>query len=270
MKTLRDSFNKSKYLSIKQDSYFHAYDKVLSRFIGQPITIVEVGVLNGGSLFMWRDYFGEKANIIGVEFNPSAKKWEEHGFKIFIGDQASEEFWANFFKEVGPIDVLIDDGGHTNHQQIATVQQAVHNIRDGGLLIVEDTHTSYMKSFGNPSPYSFISFAKSIVDRIHGRYNGNTKGAKPPAKQIFSVEFFESMTVFSIDRRLAKTSETVTNGGISSNAVDYRFKRNAAERINDKIEESSGLARSVYKRIWRQAMRRQNLALKKYFTKMDV
>ncbi|GLS19469.1 hypothetical protein GCM10007874_24860 [Labrys miyagiensis] len=270
MKTLRESFDNSKYLSVKQDSYFDAYDKVLNRFVGKPVTVVEVGVLNGGSLFMWRDYFGENANIIGVEFNPSAKKWEEHGFRIFTGDQASEEFWDNFFKEVGPVDILIDDGGHTNHQQIVTVQKAVHHIRDGGLLIVEDTHASYMKSFGNPSPYSFIAFAKSIIDRIHGRYTGNTRGTKPPARQIHSVEFFESMTVFSIDRRKTKMSEIVRNGGISSNAVDYRFKKNAAERLSEKVESSKGLVRNIYKKLLKREMRRQNSSLKKYFTNIDV
>ena len=36
---------------------------------------------------MWRDYFGKDARIIGIDLNPEAKKWEKHGFEIFIGNQ---------------------------------------------------------------------------------------------------------------------------------------------------------------------------------------
>lgn len=65
MKKIHDSFIKSKYLSIKHSTYFDVYDNLLSKYVGLPITFVEVGVLNGGSLFMWRDFFGENARIIG-------------------------------------------------------------------------------------------------------------------------------------------------------------------------------------------------------------
>ena len=75
-----------------------------------------MGVLNGGSLFMWRQYLGSQARIIGIDFNSLAKHWEKDGFKIYIGSQSNPEFWTNFYKSVGMIGVLLDDGGHTNEQ----------------------------------------------------------------------------------------------------------------------------------------------------------
>ena len=105
-------------------------------------------------------FFGKKARIIGVEFNPAAKKWEKDGFEIFIGSQSDEKFWDNFFKKIGSVDIILDDGGHTNEQQIVTAHKGIPFIKDGGLLIVEDTHTSYMTKFGNPSKYSFIEWSK--------------------------------------------------------------------------------------------------------------
>ena len=81
---LYQSFLKSPHRSIKHESYFSVYDKLLSKYIDQDITFVEIGILDGGSLFMWRDFLGDKARIIGIEINPVAKKWEEHGFEIFI------------------------------------------------------------------------------------------------------------------------------------------------------------------------------------------
>ena len=61
-----------------------------------PFTLVEVGVLNGGSLFMWRKYFGENVRIIGIDLNPAAKHFDKYGFEIFIGDQADPKFWRSF------------------------------------------------------------------------------------------------------------------------------------------------------------------------------
>lgn len=60
--------------SFKHTTYFPAYDALLSKFRGKPITFVEIGVLNGGSLFMWRNFFGPAARIIGVDLNPGAKQ----------------------------------------------------------------------------------------------------------------------------------------------------------------------------------------------------
>ena len=83
-KSTFQAFSSSPYFSIKHTNYFDIYDKLLSKYIGKEITFVEVGILDGGSLFMWRDFFGKNARIIGVELNPEAIKWREHGFSIYI------------------------------------------------------------------------------------------------------------------------------------------------------------------------------------------
>ena len=80
------AFIKSPYKSIKHTTYFDVYDELLSKYRNKKITFVEIGVLSGGSLFMWRKFFGRKARIIGIDLNPVAKKWTKHGFEIYIGD----------------------------------------------------------------------------------------------------------------------------------------------------------------------------------------
>ena len=163
------SFETSKYYSTKHKNYFKIYDHIFKKYIGKKIILVEIGVLNGGSLFMWRNFFGENAEIIGIDLNPNAKKWEKHGFKIFIGNQSDPNFWRDFFKKVGNVDIVIDDGGHTNKQQVFTLLETIPNINDNGMLVVEDVHSSYMTKFRNPSKYSFISFSKIIVDELNSR-----------------------------------------------------------------------------------------------------
>ena len=69
-----------------------------------------------------------------------------------------KNFWSKLFDQVGKVDLIIDDGGHTNAQQVITAVNCIPNINDGGMLITEDVHSSYLRRFGNPSKYSFINF----------------------------------------------------------------------------------------------------------------
>jgi len=196
-----DSFEKSPVKSIKHSTYFPVYEKLLARFVGTDFTFVEVGIAKGGSLYMWRDYFGPQARIIGIDINKGTLKFIEEGFEVFIGSQSEPEFWQNFYKQVGQVDVLLDDGGHTFEQQIITVQSALPYINDDGLIIVEDTHTSYMRSYGGPSKRSFVSYSKNIVDGMNYRFSLFEEKHRTE-RYIYSTQFFESFVVFEINKEL--------------------------------------------------------------------
>jgi hypothetical protein len=222
-KSLYNIFKKQKYSSIKHRNYFPVYENLFNKFINKRITFVEVGILNGGSLFMWRNYFGNKARIIGIDFNPSAKKWENYGFEIFIGDQNSSIFWKKTLKKIKKIDVLLDDGAHTNRAQIMTTVSCLPYISEGGLLLVEDVHTSYQKEFGNPSKYSFINYSKFLIDDINSRFENFLPKKYSFNKFVHSIQFFESMVCFNINRKLCKRNSVVENSGIKLGNLDYRY-----------------------------------------------
>lgn len=215
-----DAYLKSPYRSIKHTTYFPAYDQLLAAYRNRPITFVEVGVFEGGSLFMWREFFGPQARIIGIDFNPAAKKWEENGFEMFIGSQSSPEFWEYFFDQVGTVDILLDDGGHTYIQQIMTTEMGLENINNGGMLIVEDTHTSYMDGFGEKK-LSFIRYCKGWIDRLNSRFGSFTKEQKD--RRVWSIEIFESIVAFKVNRALScQKSRPTDNGGERDFSKDYR------------------------------------------------
>ena len=134
---------------------------------------------------MWREYLGPQARIIGIDLNPEMKQLEADGFHIEIGDQASPAFWRNFFTKVGSIDVLLDDGGHSNEQQIVTVYCALDHIRDGGVILIEDVHASYLERFGNPSPRSFVNWCKNQIDMINQRFDEVEKLSLNPLAEQF-------------------------------------------------------------------------------------
>ncbi len=215
------AYQLSPYRSIKYSTYFNTYDELFSRFIDTEITFVEIGVLDGGSLFMWREFFGPKARIIGVDLSPDAERWREHGFEIYIGSQQDPKFWADLKRKIGQIDILLDDGGHTYEQQIVTVECAMSAVKNGGLIVVEDCHTSYMTKFGIRRT-SFINYAKNMVDGVNYRFTRFNH--KPKEKAVWNISFFESIVAFHIDReKCALKSEHTDNKGESMQAVDMRF-----------------------------------------------
>jgi|APSaa5957512535_1039671.scaffolds.fasta_scaffold03722_5 hypothetical protein len=234
---LADIFFSTPKLSIKNDTYFDAYEFIFNSYIGKPITFIEVGVFNGGSLHMWREYFGEQARIIGVDFNPIARELEKDGFEIYIGNQESSEFWLELKNKVGYVDIILDDGGHKNGQQIATLYNGVELIRDGGVIVIEDTHTSYFRRFGNPSPFSFISYSKKIIDVINSRFEYVKSKRSRFYDCVWSVNFFESIVAFYIDRSKSQTGLPVANQGESIGAIDFRNHLNSSAMSLSKLED---------------------------------
>ena len=223
--TLFDYYMKSPLMSHKWKNYFSTYEELLKSFRGKNITFVEIGVNNGGSLFMWREYFGKEAKIIGVDNNPIAKKLENYGFEIFIGDQGDKNFWHDFYNKVGKIDVLLDDGSHMYLDQIITTSCSVPYIKDGGLIIIEDTHTSFMKSYGYKFNKNFFDFVKVLIKNIHKRHPySQLKNSKNQYDQITKISIYESITAIHIDSSKNISNERVLNNKNSLGALDFKFE----------------------------------------------
>lgn len=141
----------------KPRQYFKVYHRHLAKFVGQPVHVVEIGVYSGGSLAMWRDYFGAQSHIYGIDIEEECRVHARESVEIFIGDQADPEFWKRFRKEVPKVDVVIDDGGHESHQQIATLEGLLPHLHDGGVYICED-----IGGIDNPFVRYLDGFARNI------------------------------------------------------------------------------------------------------------
>ena len=127
----------------KWDHYLPVYDRHFAKFRGTEVHILEIGVFSGGSLEMWRDYFGPKAHIYGVDVREACLSYETDRTRIFIGDQSDPAFWAKFRAEVPDLDIVVDDGGHRAPEQIATIEGLLPHMRPGGVFVCEDVHFEY-------------------------------------------------------------------------------------------------------------------------------
>ncbi len=118
--------------------YFDVYVRHLEGFVGREPVVVEIGVYSGGSLGMWKSYFGEHATIHGVDIEEACRVYETEDIHIHIGDQADRGFWSRFKQKVPVIDVLIDDGGHHPNEMRVTFEELFPILRPGGVYICED------------------------------------------------------------------------------------------------------------------------------------
>lgn len=114
--------------------YFDIYHRHFQRFRGQPVSILEFGVQHGGSMQMWRDYFGPSARIHGVDIDPRCAAVGNPKDTIFIGDQEDRDFLRSVVDEIGSIDIVIEDGGHRMGQQVATFEEVYPRMSADGVF----------------------------------------------------------------------------------------------------------------------------------------
>lgn len=186
--------------------YFDVYHRIFRRYRERPIRFLEIGVQNGGSLRMWRDYFGPQAILIGVDVDPRCLKMEAEGYEIWIGDQADPAFWQQFSEKHPSLDVIIDDGGHTMTQQIVTFQSLFPRLADGGTYLCEDTHSSYFAPLGGGlrKPGTFHEYVKGLIDEMHAWYHAPLAELERPdhlAMSLYSLSVYDSMVVMEKRRR---------------------------------------------------------------------
>ena len=183
--------------------YFPVYEQWFKKFRGTDVVFVEIGVQNGGSIQMWKNYFGNKAQIVGVDIDPRCKQFEEEQIAIEIGSQDDPNFWSAFKTKYPRVDILLDDGGHEMNQQIVTFQQMFPHISEGGVYMCEDCHTSYWseRNGGVRREGTYIEFAKNLIDELNAFH---TRGALPPTYNTMQmgggIHFYDSIVV--IEKRL--------------------------------------------------------------------
>ena len=186
----------------KWTHYFRIYERHLAKYRGSAFKMLEIGVNGGGSLDMWREYFGPKASIFGIDINPDCAELDTPQSPVRVGSQADPGFLRTVVKEMGGLDVVLDDGSHKGKHQRKSFEVLFPLLNEGGLYIIEDTHTSYWLRFGGGfgRPGTAIGFAKRIVDDMHAWYH-RRRPRTPAQTEVGSVTFHDSIIVIEKMRR---------------------------------------------------------------------
>jgi hypothetical protein len=157
----------------KWHHYFEIYHRHFAAFRGRSPVVVEIGIFHGGSLEMWRHYFGRGARIVGIDVDPRCRQFEGDSVSVMIGDQADRNFLAEVRARFPHVDIVIDDGGHTMAQQITSFEELYPHIQPHGVYLCEDLHTSYYPPYGGGyrKDGTFIQYATRLVDQLHAWYS---------------------------------------------------------------------------------------------------
>lgn len=112
--------------------------------------LLEIGVMDGASLRMWREYY-PNAQIIGIDIEDKAHLYNDD-WKVpkTINILKIDGTDPKQLNELGNFDIIIDDGSHyTADQQKSFEHLFYKQLNPGGFYIVEDLHTSYRKEYVN-------------------------------------------------------------------------------------------------------------------------
>jgi hypothetical protein len=177
--------------------YLEIYERHLERFRGASPTLIEIGVLGGGSLQMWRAYLGSDARIVGVDIDPRCKAHESDGVEVFIGDQSDPGLLQAIVDKYGAIDIVIDDGSHNRRDQIATFEHLYPRQSARGVYLVEDCHAKYPKRrrTGPVSDPHFVEYAKDRIDELYASY-GLGAPMSEFTRTTAAIVFYDSIVAF--------------------------------------------------------------------------
>ncbi len=123
--------------------YTEFYDREFGSISNEEIRLLEIGIWKGASLKMWADYF-PKGQIVGLDINK--KKMNLPRTTVVQGDQTNRRLLRKIGREHGLFDIIIDDGGHTMHQQQTSLGVLFKFVKPGGVYIIEDLGTSFTHS----------------------------------------------------------------------------------------------------------------------------
>jgi hypothetical protein len=150
--------------------YVDHYERYLTGLRSNARRVLEIGIYRGASLQMWRDFFPH-AEVYGLDI----KEIEVPGSRIhtLVGDQSDPALLARL-AELGPWDLIIDDGSHKQSHVLATFAGLYNSVAPGGYYVIEDMHTSYWPNGYEGGPPGMegtsVSLVRGLLDGVNRRY----------------------------------------------------------------------------------------------------
>lgn len=148
--------------------YTRHYDRHFSHLRDKKIKLLEIGVLRGASLLLWKQSF-PNGQIYGIDKNTAI--WQrllkgQKRIKVFVGLQEDQKFLDEQVTPAGPFDIIIDDGGHKPEQQLATFRALWPYLNQGGQYVLEDLHGNYWERRSKNGPL-MITEIKNLIDGVN-------------------------------------------------------------------------------------------------------
>ncbi len=150
------------------ENYFDIYERYFNKIRNDKLNILELGVRDGSSLRIWREYF-DKANILGIDINPETLNQNFAGCKVEIMSQDNKDKLDEISNKVGGWDIIIDDASHLNELTKKSFSILWKHIKPKGYYIIEDLKVSYSDLRIHPDKWNSLHLNKDNPTRNNDR-----------------------------------------------------------------------------------------------------
>ncbi len=157
--------------------YLSNYEIYFSNLKDQEVKLLELGILEAGSLFYWRDYF-KKGEIVGLDINEINIK-DNARIKTYVGDQKNVSLLEKITKENTKegFDIIIDDASHFGHETFVSFTYLFKNaLKPGGIYVIEDWGTGYWPHYPDGKSFKFDN--NHISSYFHKTFKTKTRRIK--------------------------------------------------------------------------------------------
>ncbi len=160
----RDNVNLTRYCH----PYTLFYENLFRNKKDENLFIAELGILNGGSILMWKEYF-KNAIIYGFEYYENLIenfKINNDMSRIELNkiDVTNKESITKIFNEIDVMyDIIIEDTTHQFEDQIRVIENTYQHLKPGGILIIEDIFRHYNEN-------NYIERLQPILDNFQDYY----------------------------------------------------------------------------------------------------
>jgi hypothetical protein len=181
----------------KWTHYLDIYDGHFSAYRNTPVKMLEIGVSQGGSLELWREYFGKDATLFGIDIDPECASRVTAPSQVRIGSQDDPKFLRSVIDEMGTPDIILDDGSHIGRHQRTSFDTLFPLLREGGLYLIEDLQTAYYFVHwegGYRRKSTGIELVKDMIDDMHSWYH-RKKIRTASRNQIGAIHIYDSIAV---------------------------------------------------------------------------
>ena len=181
----------------KWHHFIPLYDRYFGPYRNRPVRFLEIGVAQGGSQQLWRRYFGPEAVIFGIDINPDCKAYDGLNGQVRIGSQDDPAFLDAVVAEMGGLDLVLDDGSHRMSHIMTTLKHLFPKVADGGVYMIEDLHSAYIKGFegGLTAPGNFFNDLRGMIDDMHHWYHGGGQNLPQVSSSLTGIHVHDSIVV---------------------------------------------------------------------------
>jgi SAM-dependent methyltransferase len=180
------------YDTDKSEQYLRQYESMFGGLREREVQLLEIGVLRGGSLLLWRDYF-PRGGLAGLDIEPVELDDPSGRIRLFQGDQRDTDLLTRIASEVAPdgFDVVIDDASHVGEPTRTAFWHIFDNhLKPGGVYVIEDWGTGYWKSWADGRSYrgpkhtaGMVGLVKELVDECAIDDITHSELGKPPQRE---------------------------------------------------------------------------------------